>query len=113
MGIYKYFNLTIDTDTITRDDMPNDMLAEIFELCGADVALSLITNMQGNIIQVPTRGLEKFEKKLILKEYNGTTASIRKLARTLVVSETYIRGILSQNRIEAPVEGQMSFDLSR
>lgn len=100
-------NLIINTDDLTVDDMPSEIFREIFEICGAEVAVLLLKYMNGNIIQVPTRGFFKLQKKIVLKEYDGTTASIRKLSRKLNISDAGIREILAENKINAPCEGQL------
>lgn len=109
MAIIDYKGLRIDTATLKREDMPTEVFGEIFDLCGADVAVSILINMTGNIIQVPTKGLINIEKKIILSEYNGTTSSIRQIQRKYGVSDSYVREIIKSAKIEPPVEGQMSF----
>ena len=39
MAIIEYKGLKIDTDTLTKEDMPTEVFEEIFDLCGADVAV--------------------------------------------------------------------------
>lgn len=107
--IFNYNGLKIDTKDLIEDDMPNEIFKEIFVICGVEVAVSILLNMQGNIIQVPTRGMQKLEKRIIVSEYDGTSASIRKIARTLAVSETYIRDVLRRYKKDIPSEGQMTF----
>ena len=110
MAIIEYKGLKIDTDTLTKEDMPTEVFEEIFDLCGADVAVSILINMTGNIIQVPTKGLINIEKKIILSEYNGTTSSIRQIQRKYGVSDSYVREIIKAAKIEAPIEGQLDFN---
>ena len=57
MAIIEYKGLKIDTDTLTKADMPTEVFEEIFYLCGADVTVSILINMNGNIIQVATKEL--------------------------------------------------------
>lgn len=112
MTIFKYNNLEIDTEELTAEDMPNEVFSEIFELCGADAAVSILINMRGNLIQVPAKGgLSKIEKKIILDDYDGTTTSIRKIARRFGITEGYIRKVLANNKIQAPLENQMPLGL--
>lgn len=99
----KILNCEIKLEDIARDDMPNEIMEEVHDICGADVALKLLLNFQGNNIQVPTKGLKNIEKKIILKHYDGTTASIRSMARKMIVSENYIRSVIKN----PPVEGQL------
>lgn len=109
MAIIEYKGLKIDTDTLKKEDMPTEVFGEIFELCGAEVAVSILINMTGNIIQVPTKGLINIEKKIILSEYNGTTSSIRQIQRKYGVSDSYVREIIKSAKIEPPAEGQLDF----
>lgn len=96
-----------EIDNITVEDMPNSNFETIAVLCGVDAAVSLLTNMQGNTIIVPTRGLDKVEKKIILQKYDGDPMTIKELARNLVRSERYIRDVLAQYKIEPVVDGQL------
>ena len=102
MGIYKYNGITINSEDVTIEDMPTELFKEIYELCGADVALSLLTNMCGNIIQVPSKGFVNIIKKFVLKIYDGTPASLRKIARKFSIPELQVRRILTENRIRIP-----------
>lgn len=107
MTIYNYRGLKIDSEELTVDDMPNEVFREIFELCSPDCAMQLLLNMPANIIQVPVKGLCNIEKHYIKKDYDGTTASIRAIARKFGITEGYIRDVLSRNNIPAPISGQM------
>lgn len=106
MTIFEYRGLKFDSNDVIVDDMPNEIFREIFDFCGADTALSLLKHMNGNTIQVPTRGFINLEKRYICADYDGTTASIRKIARKHNITEGYIREVLKSNRIPAPVIGQ-------
>ena len=107
MTIFMYNGLEIKSEEVTLDDMPNEVFREIYELCGVDCALSLLINMNACLIQVPTRGLCNIEKRLVVADYDGTTASIRNIARKYNISESYIRNILKENSITTPCPGQL------
>ncbi|MBQ9149481.1 hypothetical protein IJX73_00970 [bacterium] len=109
MTIYNYNGLEIDTEKLTIEDMPSETFAVIFELCGVEVATSILYNMCGAVIQVPARGFQKIEKKIILQDYDGTTSSIRAISRKLKISETLIRETLRKSKIPTPSEGQQDF----
>lgn len=112
MTIYRFNELEVDPDTLTKDDMPTEIFEEVFEFIGAQAAVGLLYYMPGNIIQVPTaRAMYKVERRLIKENYNGTTASIRAMARKFRISEKQIRDILRQYKINAPSEGQESLKL--
>ncbi len=87
-------NYEIPLNEITPDDMPNEVMREVYDFCGVYVAVSLLLHMRGNQILVPTKGLKLLEKKIINKFYDGTASSIRNIARNLNLSEVYIRHIL-------------------
>ena len=115
MAEYNYKGITINSKDVKPEDMPNELFEEIFELCGADTALSLLIFMTGNVIQVPVKGLAKYEKRIILENYDGTSASIRALQRKLCLSETYIRDVLKspnygRKQDSGFANGQQSFD---
>lgn len=107
MAIFTYEDIKIDTDELTADDMPTEVFKEIFDLCGAEVAVSLLINMQGNPITIPTNGMKKIIQKIIAKRYDGTTASIRQMTRDFKVSESYIRYILNEVKIKPPAPNQL------
>ena len=109
MTIIKCGGIEVDTEKLTVDDMPTEVFREIFELCGVNVAMELLLNMPGNIIQVPARGLANIEKRLILQAFEKfppTTALIRRLCRDFKTSEWYIRDLLVQNKKQVPFDGQ-------
>lgn len=103
----KTINLTVDIDDITKQDMPNEMFEEIFDMCGKEVAVSLLENQCGVMIAVPARPFIKLERRLMIDEFDGTTASIRKIARKYQITEAVVRDELKRNRKNVPVEGQL------
>lgn len=112
MTIYKFNELEIDPDTLTRDDMPTEIFEEVFDFIGAQAAVGLLYYMPGNIIQVPTaRAMYKVERRLIKENYDGTTASIRAMSRKFRISEKQVRDILKQHKIDTPSVGQESLKL--
>jgi Mor family transcriptional regulator len=92
---------------LTMDDMPNESFVMLAEYCGLDVAASVLENMPGLTIFVPANGFKKFYNRIILKEFDGTTMSIKRLALKYKTTEGNIREILKNNRVEAPVSGQI------
>jgi hypothetical protein len=110
MATFTYNNIKIDTEKLTLEDMPNETFQEIFEFCGAEAAISLLVHMRGSFIQVPVNGFVNIVKKLIVENYDGSTASIRNIARNYGVTEFFIRTVLSENKVQAPEAGQKQFD---
>lgn len=109
MATYTYNNITIDTEKLTLEDMPNETFQEIFELCGPETAVSLLINMRGSYISVPVNGFINIVKKVIINEYDGSTASIRRISRIYGITEFFIRSILNENKIQTPAQGQNQF----
>jgi len=95
-------HMTIDIDLIDLEDMPNESLKEIYELCGREVAVSLMENQNGVFIMMPARPFIKLERRIMLKEFDGTTASLRRIARKFCISEVVVRDILKKARVKLP-----------
>lgn len=112
MAIVKVDGIEINTEKVQIDDMPTPLFREIYEYCGSETAILLLKNMVGTIIQVPTRGFSKIIKRIVLSDFDGTTESIRKICRTHKVTQNYVRQILKDARVDAPLEGQKSFNFS-
>jgi len=106
--ILKFDGMQIDTDEIISDDMPNEIMKEIYEICGKDTALSLLEYQRGVVIQVPTRAFDKLKKRMVGEFYDGTTASIRRICRKFNISDTRVREILKEQRVKTPDENQLS-----
>ncbi len=102
--------IDFDIDIITIDDMPNSTFREIYELCGKEVAVSLLENYAGCQIQVPSRAFYYLRQRLLKAEFDGTAESIRYLARKYNFTEARIREFLKDAKVNVPVEGQLSLD---
>lgn len=101
--------LSVDADDIKAEDMPTSTMKDIFELCGKDCALRLLIYMAGNIIQVPARPWVKIQENYIMKNYDYSAQSIKRIARTIGVSEKYVRDVLKTRVKSVPCEGQINF----
>lgn len=95
-------HLMVDIDWITEDDMPNEALKEIYGSCGRDVAVSLMENQNGIFIMMPARPFIKLERRLMIEEFDGSGASLRKMARKYNISEAVIRNILKKAKVKVP-----------
>ncbi len=93
--------------TVTIKDIPDGTMRLVADLCGLDVAVSLMQNMKGLTIAVPSNGFEKIEKKIILQNYKNDTASLKRLALRLDLNEQTVRGILRRYGIEI-TDGQLN-----
>ena len=106
--IIKTEYIDIDIDLLTINDMPNEILKEIYTLCGRDVAVSLMENFCGSFLTIPARPFDKIVRRIATEEFDGTTASIRNIARKYKIAEPVIRKLLKQSKIKnVPIEGQI------
>lgn len=102
----------ISKNTITEDDMPNETMKEIYGICGADVAISLCQYQRGVAINVPSQPWNKIRNRLLKEMFDGTTASIRKIARQFGLQEARIREILKEQRYNVPDARQIGLNLN-
>lgn len=93
---------------ISIKDMPSATFELIAVNCGLDVAVSLLKNMSGLTIFVPSNGFEALERRIILDEYDYSAISIKKLALKLDLSEKTVRTYLAKAGAEAVTEGQQN-----
>ena len=90
--------------------MPTQIMKDVFELCGRETAIKLLVYMQGNIIQVPARPWLNIQIQYIKEKYDYSAHSIKDIARTIGVSEKFVREVL-KTKIkvkDVPVEGQLN-----
>ena len=92
---------------VTIVDIPDGSMRLDAELCGLDVAVSLMQNVKGLTIAVPSNGFEKIEKKIILQSYQNDTASLKKLALKLDLNEQTVRNIIRKYGLDT-TDGQLS-----
>jgi Mor family transcriptional regulator len=75
-------------ENITIDDMPNQDMKLVAELCGIDVAVKLLQELGGVGIMIPKFGFRKVIQKYICDNFDGTNA--KRLALELGVSLRFI-----------------------
>lgn len=92
---------------VTIEDIPDGNMRLVADLCGLDVAVSLMKNLKGLTIAVPSNGFSEIEKKIILQEYQGDTKSLKQLALRLDLNEQTIRAILRNYGLQI-TDGQLS-----
>lgn len=90
---------------VTMNDIPEGMKL-VADLCGLNIAVLLLQNLKGLTFSVPSNGFEQIEKKIILQEFDGTTATLKKLALQLDLNEKTVRGILKKYKLE-DTDGQL------
>lgn len=110
MTIVNCEGIELDTVLVKREDMPNEIFQEIYDLCGVETAVNLLNYMPANTIIVPARGMRKIVSKIIRELYDGSTASLRRIARRFKMPELKVRKILTESRVNVPVEGQCQFE---
>jgi hypothetical protein len=82
---------------ITIDTLPTYELQFLAERFGLDVAKKIIEEAAGLIIQVPTNPFKKAKLNYILKNYDGTSKSISKLATDCNITTRHIKTLLREN----------------
>lgn len=92
--------------SVSIDDIPSSMHL-VADLCGLDVAISLMQKVNGLIIAVPSNGFQKIEKKIILQEYKNDPLNIKKLALQLNLNEQTVRGTVNKYCLKT-ADGQLS-----
>lgn len=94
---------------VTIDDIPDGNMRLVADLCGLDVAVSLMKNLKGLTIAVPSNGFDKVERQIIYDFYNGTTERLKQLALRLDMNEQTVRNILRKKNLEVTAGQQNMF----
>lgn len=94
MGIKPWIN------NLTADVLPNEDLKIVAELIGLDVAIKMMDEIPGLIINIPKNGFRKARESYIAKNYDGGKKSRIKLALECEVTEGYIRKIGRKYKIQ-------------
>lgn len=96
--------------SITKDDMPNEVLNEIASY-DINAAVMLLDKFAGCTIYIPTDGFKALKIKHILKNFDGSTKSIRDLARATNLPEYSVRHILKKYRDVDLADGQIQLSI--
>jgi Mor family transcriptional regulator len=85
-------------ETITRDDMPNETIRQLWDDFGKEVVVKMIIAYGGSIIFPPKRGLLKYYNRMIMNEFKQSTISesnmVYCLSKKYGVSITHIYNII-------------------
>lgn len=81
-------------DSLTSDDLPNDVLQHVAETCGLEVARALLVHCAGMRIDIPLRPKRDAAKRFIELNYNGSNAQA--LAAKIGMSERFVYKVLSE-----------------
>lgn len=87
-------------DSITAEDLPNDVLQHVAETCGLDVAKSLLLHCAGMRIDIPLRPKRDAAKRYIELHYTGTNAQA--LAAKIGMSERFVYKVLKEKSAMRP-----------
>ena len=79
---------------IRIEDLPNKDLQIVAELCGLDVALSLIENLDGVNIYIPKFSFRRMIKCYVQRHYNGHNA--KQLALELGITDRMVYKLLKE-----------------
>lgn len=100
--------IEIDIESIQIEDMPNSDMVDIAAVCGIEAAVNILMYFCGSSLYIPINGFDKLKKRIIEREYDGTTRSMKLLSRKLRMTERSVRTVLESLNINPVVEGQMS-----
>jgi hypothetical protein len=93
-----YSKMNPDICALMNEDLlPNEDTLFVAQTCGLETAISLINELPGMIISIPTRPYKRLIEKYILETYDGTRKSIQKIQHSCNVSERYVRDVLKRN----------------
>ncbi len=84
-------------DNIKQEDLMNLDMQLVAERCGIDVAISLLKNMQGETIRIPTKSFLNLRNHYIKTCYDGTKSSIYNLVKEFDLSEKYIKHLIKKS----------------
>lgn len=93
---------------VTIEDMPNQDMVDIAEVCGIEAAVKLLSRFGGLRINIPANGLHKIDKKIILNEYDGYAQTIKRLTAKLGLTEKTVRTVLQDYKTILPEDGQLN-----
>lgn len=82
---------------LSIDTLPTYELQILADKFGLEFVRTLLDVATGLIIQIPTNPFKKAKANYILKNYDGTTKSILRLAIECDVSIRYIKTLLKEN----------------
>lgn len=83
---------------LTIEDLPNEDIRIIADFYGIDLAVKLMNDLPGIIINVPSNALKKIRNNYICRNYDGSKKSRMLLALECDVTEGYIKRIVWLNK---------------
>lgn len=77
------------------EDLPNEDMRAIANICGIEVVLKLMEHMPGLIVNVPKNGMKKVKERYIVDNYNGH--NVKELALICSVSLRHVYNVLNRS----------------
>lgn len=79
-------------DLIGKDDLPNDDIKNIADICGMDTAIKIMENMPGLLVNIPKNGMRKVKNRYIAEHYNGH--NVKELAVICNMSMRHVYNVI-------------------
>ncbi|HSA05714.1 MAG TPA: hypothetical protein P5556_00885 [Candidatus Gastranaerophilales bacterium] len=76
---------------LNLEDLPNEDIRIIADLYGIEFALTLLNDLPGVVINIPSNALKKIRNSYICRNYDGSKKSRMQLALECEVTECYIK----------------------
>lgn len=96
--------------SMTKDDMPTELFEEIAEH-SLEAAITLLQFFGGCNIYVPSDGFKNLKNKYIMKNFDGSAQSIRKLAIETGTTEQNVRNVLKKYKDIDLADGQLQLNV--
>jgi Mor family transcriptional regulator len=74
------------------DDLPNEDLKDLANVCGIDMAIKLLQGLNGIHIYIPKDGFRKVVERFVIQNFDGTNA--KKIALACDISEVHVYEIV-------------------
>ena len=79
-------------ETMSIEDLPNDDLRDVAEVCGIEIALRIMKKLSGSHIYVPHNSFSKIAFKFIVENFDGSNA--KKLSQVTGISLCHVYTII-------------------
>lgn len=92
--------------SMTKDDMPNEVFEDI-ATHSLEAAMVLLEHFGGCNLYVPSDGFRTLKNKYIVRNFDGSAQSIRKLAIETGTTEQNVRNVLKRYKDVDLADGQI------
>lgn len=90
-------------EQIEPEDFCGKDLQLVAELCSVSVAASLMNNMPGLTIFIPVTAIRKTRDKYIIKTYDGSLESIKRISINAKITERHVYRIIEKLQKEGKI----------